>query len=73
MLYTGSEHGRRFKLVKLFGPEHGIDGLTPAGKPFNKTRDRHTGLPVYPLFQTAHGDFRHPERGAIRRAGRGRL
>ena len=53
-------HGRGFKLVKLFGPEHGIDGLTPAGKPFSKTRDRHTGLPVYPLFQTEHGDYRHP-------------
>ena len=53
-------HGQGFKLVKLFGPEHGVDGLTPAGKSFNMTRDRRTGLPVYPLFQTAHGDFRHP-------------
>lgn len=53
-------HGHGFKLLKLFGPEHGIDGLTPAGKSFNKTRDRRTGLPAYPLFQTAHGDFRHP-------------
>jgi uncharacterized protein YbbC (DUF1343 family) len=53
-------HGHGFKLVKLFGPEHGIDGLTPAGKSFNKTRDRHTGLPVYPLFQTDSGDYRHP-------------
>ena len=24
------------------------------------TRDPRTGLPVYPLFQTASGDFRHP-------------
>jgi uncharacterized protein YbbC (DUF1343 family) len=58
VLYQGQRHG--FTLAKLFGPEHGIDGLTPAGKSFNKTRDRGTGLPVYPLFQTAHGDFRHP-------------
>jgi uncharacterized protein YbbC (DUF1343 family) len=49
-----------FHLLKLFGPEHGIDGLTPAGKNLRQTRDRHTGLPVYPLFQTASGDFRHP-------------
>jgi uncharacterized protein YbbC (DUF1343 family) len=54
------DHGHGFKLVKLFGPEHGIDGLTPAGKNINVTRDRRTGLPAYPLFQTAHGDFRHP-------------
>jgi uncharacterized protein YbbC (DUF1343 family) len=59
VLYQGGHH-YGFKLVKLFGPEHGIDGLTPAGHSFNKTRDRGTGLPVYPLFQTAHGDFRHP-------------
>jgi uncharacterized protein YbbC (DUF1343 family) len=59
VLYQGGQrHG--FKLAKLFGPEHGIDGLTPAGKSFNKTRDPLTRLPVYPLFQTAHGDFRHP-------------
>jgi uncharacterized protein YbbC (DUF1343 family) len=53
-------HGHGFKLVKLFGPEHGIDGLTQAGKNISVTRDRRTGLPAYPLFQTAHGDFRHP-------------
>jgi uncharacterized protein YbbC (DUF1343 family) len=58
LYHAGPTHG--FRLVKLFGPEHGIDGLTPAGKPFNATRDPHTRLPVYPLFQTAHGDYRHP-------------
>ena len=53
-------HGKGFKLLKLFGPEHGIDGLTGAGKNVNNTRDRRTGLPVYALFNTSHGDFRHP-------------
>jgi uncharacterized protein YbbC (DUF1343 family) len=53
-------HRPGFQLVKLFGPEHGIDGLTPAGKNLRMTHDRSTGLPVYPLFQTATGDFRHP-------------
>src|SRR5271170_1828006 len=30
VLYHGA-HAYDFKLVKLFGPEHGIDGQTPAG------------------------------------------
>jgi len=59
VLYSGQSLGG-FRLLKLFGPEHGIDGLTPAGKDLRQTRDRHTGLPVYPLFQTARGDYRHP-------------
>ena len=58
VLYHNQNTG--FQLLKLFGPEHGIDGLTPAGKNLRQTRDRRTGLPVYPLFQTASGDFRHP-------------
>jgi uncharacterized protein YbbC (DUF1343 family) len=58
VLYHNQNTG--FRLMKLFGPEHGIDGLTPAGKNLRQTRDRHTGLPVYPLFQTASGDYRHP-------------
>ncbi len=53
-------HAPGVKLLKLFGPEHGIDGLTPAGKNLRITRDPRTHLPVYPLFQTATGDFRHP-------------
>jgi uncharacterized protein YbbC (DUF1343 family) len=53
-------HAPGVRLLKLFGPEHGIDGLTPAGRNLRVTRDRRTGLPVYPLFQTATGDFRHP-------------
>jgi len=59
VLYSGQSLGG-FRLLKLFGPEHGIDGLTPAGKDLRQTRDPHTRLPVYPLFQTARGDYRHP-------------
>jgi uncharacterized protein YbbC (DUF1343 family) len=53
-------HGRGFQLLKLFGPEHGIDGLTGAGQNVRNGRDPHTGLPVYALYNTAHGDYRHP-------------
>jgi uncharacterized protein YbbC (DUF1343 family) len=53
-------HGAGFHLVKLFGPEHGIDGQTSAGDPVSNSRDRRTGLPVYSLFITPQGNFRHP-------------
>jgi uncharacterized protein YbbC (DUF1343 family) len=60
VLYHGQSAG--FKLVKLFGPEHGIDGQTKAGDPVSNSRDRHTGLPVYSLFITPDGNYRHPTR-----------
>jgi uncharacterized protein YbbC (DUF1343 family) len=53
-------HGSGYHLVKLFGPEHGIDGQTGAGDPVSNSRDRKTGLPVFSLFITPHGNFRHP-------------
>jgi len=53
-------HGSGFQLVKLFGPEHGIDGKTEAGKNISNGRDPLTGLPVYALYNTAQGNFRHP-------------
>ena len=53
-------HGSGFHLVKLFGPEHGIDGKTGAGDPVANSRDRRTGLPVYSLFITPEGNYRHP-------------
>jgi len=59
VLYRGQSIGG-YRLLKLFGPEHGIDGLTPAGKNIHMTHDPHTGLPVYPLFMTASADYRHP-------------
>jgi uncharacterized protein YbbC (DUF1343 family) len=53
-------HGRGFQLLKLFGPEHGIDGKVGAGRDVSNSRDPHTGLPVYALFNTPRGDYRHP-------------
>jgi uncharacterized protein YbbC (DUF1343 family) len=49
-------HASGFHLVKLFGPEHGIDGLTGAGKEVGNSRDRATHLPVCSLY----GDTRRP-------------
>jgi len=60
ILYQGQSAG--FKLVKLFGPEHGIDGQTAAGQAVSNSRDHRTGLPVYSLFITPHGNYRHPTR-----------
>jgi len=54
-LYSGQKIGN-FKLVKLYGPEHGIDGQTGAGKSVSNGRDRATGLPVCSLY----GDTRRP-------------
>jgi uncharacterized protein YbbC (DUF1343 family) len=59
VLYNGQKSGG-YKLVKLFGPEHGIDGLVGAGKEYSNSRDRATGLPVYALYNTPQGSFRHP-------------
>src|ERR1700734_2532825 len=60
VLYRGQSAG--FRLVKLFGPEHGIDGQTKAGDPVSNSRDRRTHLPVYSLFITPEGNYRHPTR-----------
>jgi uncharacterized protein YbbC (DUF1343 family) len=54
------DHGAGFKLVKLFGPEHGIDGQVQAGHEVSNSRDRRTGLPVYALYNTPNGNYRHP-------------
>jgi uncharacterized protein YbbC (DUF1343 family) len=58
VLYRGQSAG--FKLVKLFGPEHGIDGTVGAGQEVSNSRDRATGLPVYALYNTPEGEYRHP-------------
>ncbi len=58
VLYQGQSTG--FRLLKLFGPEHGIDGQTGAGKEFSNGRDDRTGLPVYALYNTPEGNYRHP-------------
>ena len=38
------------KLVALFAPEHGFDGVVKAGDNFKDTIDPRTGLPVYALY-----------------------
>jgi uncharacterized protein YbbC (DUF1343 family) len=53
-------HGAGFKLVKLFGPEHGIDGKVGAGQEVSNSRDPRTGLPVYALYNTPQANHRHP-------------
>jgi uncharacterized protein YbbC (DUF1343 family) len=55
VLYHGQSQGG-YHLVRLFGPEHGIDGLTGAGKSVDSGHDRRTGLPVSSLY----GDTRRP-------------
>jgi uncharacterized protein YbbC (DUF1343 family) len=49
-------HGTGFQLVRLFGPEHGIDGKAQAGRSVENSRDPHTGLRVCSLY----GDTRRP-------------
>jgi len=46
--------------VRLFGPEHGIDGKVEAGHEVSNGRDAHTGLPVYALYNTPTANHRHP-------------
>src|SRR5271170_2658192 len=48
VFYHGQSAG--FRLVKLFGPEHGIDGQTGAGKSVRNGRDRMSGCPVCSLY-----------------------
>jgi uncharacterized protein YbbC (DUF1343 family) len=38
------------KLVKLFGPEHGIDGVAKADASVGHGKDARTGLPIYSLY-----------------------
>ncbi|MFI5336019.1 MAG: DUF1343 domain-containing protein [Opitutales bacterium] len=47
---------RNARLMALFAPEHGLDGLAKAGDNFADTTDPRTGLPVYSL----HGKHRKP-------------
>ena len=47
---------KRFNLVKLFAPEHGIRGNLQAGVTLQNSTDEKTGLPVYSLY----GSIRKP-------------
>ena len=51
----------RFRLVALFGPEHGIRGGAEAGEKVGDRRDPATGLPVYSLY-SGSGRGRLPRR-----------
>jgi len=59
VLYQGQAAGG-YKLLKLFGPEHGIEGKVGAGLEFSNGHDPRTGLPVYALYNSPQGDHRHP-------------
>ena len=52
----------RVRLVKLFGPEHGIRGEIAAGERVADARDRQTGLPVVSLY----GATKRPSRETLR-------
>ena len=49
-------HAPDVKLVALFSPEHGLEGLTTEGAKVDSSRDASTGLPIYSLF----GDVQRP-------------
>jgi len=51
----------RFELVRLFGPEHGIRGDTPAGDSVEDSVDPRTGVPVVSLY----GAHRRPSRESL--------
>jgi uncharacterized protein YbbC (DUF1343 family) len=51
-----------FRLVALFGPEHGIRGAAAPGETVASGRDEKTGLPIYSLY----GATRKPTPGMLR-------
>jgi uncharacterized protein YbbC (DUF1343 family) len=58
-LLAASPH---FRLVALFGPEHGIRGVLADGDVVASGRDEKTGLPVHSLY----GDTREPTEAMLR-------
>ncbi|HEX8453490.1 MAG TPA: DUF1343 domain-containing protein [Longimicrobium sp.] len=58
-LLAASPH---FRLVSLFGPEHGIRGVLADGDVVASGRDEKTGLPVHSLY----GDTREPTEEMLR-------
>lgn len=49
-------HSKEFKLVALYGPEHGVRGDFSAGTSVANVQDPETGLPVYSIY----GNTRKP-------------
>jgi len=43
-------HSQEFKLVALYGPEHGVRGDYTAGASVSNVIDPDTGLPVYSIY-----------------------
>jgi len=43
-------HSKEFKLVALYGPEHGVRGDYSAGTSVANVKDPETGLPVYSIY-----------------------
>ena len=41
---------KRYNLVKLYAPEHGLDGVVQNGKAVEEMIDQATGLPVYSMY-----------------------
>ena len=54
-------HHPDYKLVALYGPEHGVRGSAAAGEHVDSYTDLRTGLPVYSLY----GASRRPSREAL--------
>ena len=49
-------HAPNLKLVALFSPEHGLEGLASDGAKVDSSHDASTGLPIYSLY----GDVQRP-------------
>ena len=49
-------HAPNVKLVALFSPEHGLEGLASDGAKVDSSHDASTGLPIYSLY----GDVQRP-------------
>ena len=43
-------HSKEFKLVALYGPEHGVRGDNAAGASISDFKDTETGLPVFSIY-----------------------
>jgi len=48
---------RHLNVVKLWGPEHGLDGVAQAGDDVDSSRDEQTGLQVHSLFGATGASF----------------
>ncbi|MBR0310260.1 MAG: DUF1343 domain-containing protein [Paludibacteraceae bacterium] len=61
ILYNGQEQGG-YRLVALYGPEHGVRGNAHAGDAVSNATDELTGIPMYSLY----GKTRKPSAEMLR-------